>query len=208
LFEYTVLHWTTFFAAVAILELTPGADMAFMLSQTVCKGRKAGFAALFGSLVAIFFHIVMAVIGLSAIIATSAVAFSVIKWLGVFYLVWLGIQAFSSNNGAKTKEKQLPTSSRSVFLQGMFISALNPQVAIFFMAFLPQFVVVGAGPIEFQFLLHAMLSILVAIALQSPLILMGSSISSKLNGNQHLRIWSCRKQVKLEKKKLQRTYCR
>jgi len=65
MFDYTLLHWTTFFAAVAILELSPGADMAFMPGQTVRNGRKAGLAALFGSMAATFFHIAMAAIGLS-----------------------------------------------------------------------------------------------------------------------------------------------
>jgi threonine/homoserine/homoserine lactone efflux protein len=79
MFDYTLLHWVTFFAAVVLLELSPGADMAFMLGQTVRNGRIAGFAALFGSLAATFFHVAMAAIGLSAIIATSAVAFSIVK---------------------------------------------------------------------------------------------------------------------------------
>ena len=72
MFDYSLLHWTTFFIAVIILELSPGADMAFMLGQTVRNGRKAGFAALFGSLVATYFHIAMAAIGLSAVIAINS----------------------------------------------------------------------------------------------------------------------------------------
>ena len=189
MFEYTLLHWTTFFAAVALLELTPGADMAFMLGQTVRNGRRAGFAALFGSLVATFFHIGMAAIGLSAVLAASAVAFSIVKWVGVIYLVWLGVQAFISSEASNAKEEKIPTTSRSVFLQGMFICALNPKVAIFFMAFLPQFVVEGAGPIGLQFLLHGAVLIVIGLLLQTPLILMGSRIAASLNNNQNLRSW-------------------
>ena len=77
MFDYSMLHWITFFTAVVLLDLSPGPDMAFMLGQTVRNGRKSGFAALLGSLVATVFHIAMAAIGLSAIIATSAVAFSI-----------------------------------------------------------------------------------------------------------------------------------
>jgi len=189
MFDYTLLHWTTFFAAVAILELSPGADMAFMLGQTVRNGRKAGFAALFGSMASTFFHIAMAAIGLSAVLATSAVAFSFVKWVGVAYLVWLGIQAFKSSKESNVKQDETPATSRSVFLQGMFICALNPKVAIFFMAFLPQFVVEGAGPIELQLVLHGALMVVFGLLLQSPLILMGSQIASKLNGNKKLRTW-------------------
>ncbi len=189
MFDYTLLHWVAFFAAVVLLELSPGADMAFMLGQTVRNGRKAGFAALFGSIVATFFHIAMAAAGLSAIVATSAVAFAVIKWIGVFYLIWLGVQAFRSSNGTGTIEFEKPTTERSVFFQGMFICALNPKVAIFFMAFLPQFVIEGAGPVSLQLLLHGTLLVLIGLLLQSPLILVASRVTVLLSGNQGLRAW-------------------
>lgn len=189
MFEYTLLHWTTFFAAVALLELSPGADMAFMISQTVRNGRKAGFAALFGSMAATFFHVALAAIGFSAILATSAVAFTIVKWGGAIYLIWLGLQAFKSGQTSSNNGEKAPISSRSVFLQGMFICALNPKVAIFFMAFLPQFVVEGAGPIGLQFLLHGVLMVVFGLLLQTPLILMGSRIAAKLNNNHNLRTW-------------------
>ena len=130
--------------------------MAFMLGQTVRNGRKAGFAALFGSLVATYFHIAMAAIGLSAVIATSAVAFSIVKWVGVIYLIWLGLQAFKSSKKVKTEETVRSTETKSIFLQGMLICVLNPKVAIFFLAFLPQFVVQGMGPVSLQLLLHGL----------------------------------------------------
>lgn len=187
--EYSLLHWTTFLVAVAVLELSPGADMAFMLSQTVRNGRKAGFSALFGSMVATLIHIAMAAIGLSAVLATSAVAFSLVKWCGVIYLVWLGYQAFKSSHKASSEEKETPITTRSVFLQGMCICVLNPKVAIFFLAFLPQFVVEGAGPIAIQFLFHGMFMIVVGLLLQAPLIIMGSRIASSLNKNRNFRTW-------------------
>ena len=189
MFDYTLLHWATFFSAVVLLELSPGADMAFMLGQTVRNGRIAGFAALFGSLAATFFHVAMAAIGLSAVIATSAVAFSIVKWAGVLYLIWLGYQAFFSNEKNTTTAVIKPPTTSSIFLQGALISALNPKVAIFFLAFLPQFVVEGAGPVSLQLLLHGTLIVVVGLLLQTPLILMGSRIASTLRGNQNLRHW-------------------
>jgi len=189
--EYTLLHWTTFIAAVVFLELSPGADMAFMIGQTVRNGRKAGFAAQFGSLVAIYFHVTLAAIGLSAVIATSAFAFSIIKWVGVIYLIWLGLGAFRSGQEVNSRKIIRSTSVRSVFLQGMFICALNPKVAIFFLAFLPQFVVEGAGPISLQFLLHGTILVVISMFLQTPLILIGSRIAATFNQNhnQNIRIW-------------------
>jgi len=193
MFDYSVLHWVTFFTAVALLELSPGADMAFMLGQTVRNGRKAGFAALFGSLAATFVHAAMASIGLSAVVATSAVAFSIVKWAGVLYLVWLGFQMFFTTDKvkAKTVVTKPPTTS-SVFLQGALISALNPKVAIFFLAFLPQFVEEGAGPVSLQLLLHGSLIVVVGAVLQPPLIILGSRIASSFRENQKFALWSDR----------------
>ncbi len=189
MFDYSLLHWITFFTAVVLLELSPGADMAFMLGQTVRNGRKAGFAALFGSLAATFLHIAMAAIGLSAVIATSAVAFSIVKWVGVIYLLWLGFQAFYSSKRGDTKALVITPTTSSVFFQGMLISALNPKVAIFFLAFLPQFIVEGAGPINLQLLLHGTLIVVAGFLLQTPLIFMGSLVASSLKEDQNLRLW-------------------
>ncbi|MEM7206304.1 MAG: LysE family translocator [Pseudomonadota bacterium] len=203
MFEYSLLHWTTFFTAVVLLELSPGADMAFMMRQTVRNGKTAGFAALFGSLSANFFHIAMAVIGLSAIIATSAVAFTVVKWAGVVYLVWLGYQAISSSMGNSStivRTNSADTSSdrnrlgsvhsnHSIYLQASLITILNPKVAIFFLAFLPQFVVEGAGSVGYQMLLHGVLMTIVGFFLQAPIILMGSRIASSLKESQSIRKW-------------------
>jgi threonine/homoserine/homoserine lactone efflux protein len=187
MFDYSILHWTTFFTAVVLLELSPGADMAFMLGQTVRNGRKAGFAALFGSLVATVFHILMAAIGLSAIIAASAVAFSIIKWAGVVYLIWLGINAFKPGAESSKSKVVKTATTTSVFFQGMLICALNPKVAIFFLAFLPQFVVEGAGPIGLQLLLHGALLIVTGLLLQTPLILLGARISFALKESRHIQ---------------------
>ena len=189
MFDYTLLHWATFLSAVVLLELSPGADMAFMLGQTVRNGRIAGFAALFGSLVATFFHIAMAIIGLSVIIATSAIAFSIVKWVGVIYLIWLGYRALFTNEQNNTATVAKSPTTSSIFLQGALISALNPKVAIFFLAFLPQFIVEGAGPVSLQLLLHGSLMVVVGFLLQTPLILMGSRIASTLRENQTLSHW-------------------
>ena len=89
----------------------------------------------------------------------------------------------------KTEETVRSTETKSIFLQGMLICALNPKVAIFFLAFLPQFVVQGMGPVSLQLLLHGTLLVLVGLLLQSPLILMGSRIASTLRGNKNLRTW-------------------
>ena len=187
MFDYSMLHWTTFIAAVILLELSPGADMAFMLGQTIRNGRKAGFAALFGSQVATVFHVAMAAIGLSAVIATSALAFSIVKWAGVIYLIWLGLQAFRTGEETPTKEVSASSETGSIFLKGMLICALNPKVAIFFLAFLPQFVVESAGPVSLQLLLHGILLVVIGLILQTPIILLGSRLASAFRENQTVK---------------------
>ena len=186
MFEYNLLHWTTFLTAAILLNLAPGPDMAFILGQTARNGRKGGFAAMFGIWTGAFLHVLMAALGLSAILATSALAFSIVKWLGAIYLFYLGIKALLSKGGNLVAEK---TKSKSIFWQGAIVAALNPKVAIFFLAFLPQFVVDGAGPVPAQLFLHGSLIILVAAFVEPPLVLAGSKLASALKSNQKLALW-------------------
>ena len=95
MFEYTLVHWTTFGVAAILLSLSPGPDMAFILGQVAKGGRRAGFAAMFGIWTGTMIHVAMAAIGLSAVLATSAVAFSLVKWIGAAYLIWLGTVSYT-----------------------------------------------------------------------------------------------------------------
>ena len=96
MFDYSMLHWVTFVSATVLLNLSPGPDMAFMLGHTVNSGRSMGFAAMLGMWLATASHAVLAAFGLSAILVASAGAFTVMKWAGAIYLVWLGVQALRS----------------------------------------------------------------------------------------------------------------
>ncbi len=190
MFEYSILHWTTFFSAAILLNLSPGPDIAFILGQTVRGGRKSGFAAMFGIWTGAFGHVLMAAAGLSAILATSALAFSVVKWAGAAYLIWLGINAIRSGGG-KFVNRNVRTSPRflPVYKQGALVGLLNPKVAMFFLAFLPQFVVEGAGPAWAQLLLHGSLIIAVAALVEPPLVLAGGRLTAKLRANPKIGMW-------------------
>jgi len=190
MFEYTILHWMTFLSAAVLLNLSPGPDIAFILGQTLRNGRRQGLAAMFGIWTGAGLHVVMAAAGLSAILATSALAFSIVKWLGAAYLIWLGIKmllsrgdSFVSNGNPKNQ------SNHSVYWQGVLVSALNPKVAIFFLAFLPQFVVEGAGSNGAQLFLHGSLIIIVAAFIEPPLVLAGSRLGSFLKKNRQVGLW-------------------
>jgi len=189
MFDYTLVHWITFLTAAVLLNLSPGPDIAFILSQTARHGRKSGFAAMFGIWTGAFAHVVMAALGLSAILATSAVAFSIVKWVGAAYLIWLGLKALLSKSASFIASENQEINVRAIYRQGMMVSALNPKAAIFFLAFLPQFVVAGAGPMSAQLFLHGCLIILVAALIEPPLVLAGSRIAFALRNNRKIGLW-------------------
>lgn len=190
MFDYTFLHWTTFLTAAVLLNLSPGPDIAFILGQTVRHGRRAGFSAMLGIWTGAFVHVLMAAVGLSAILATSAFAFSVVKWAGALYLVWLGLQALRSGGGSLISQTPSNASHRrQIFWQGTAVAALNPKVAVFFLAFLPQFVVSGAGPVAAQLFLHGSLIIAVAALIEPSLVYMGSRLARTFRNNRRIGLW-------------------
>jgi threonine/homoserine/homoserine lactone efflux protein len=131
-----------FVVAGLILNITPGADMLYIASRSAVQGTKAGVIAALGIGVGCLVHILFATLGLSVILASSALAFAVVKYAGAAYLVYLGIVTLLSLR-AKEEVKAdtaLPLSNGRIFRQAMLINVLNPKVALFFMALLPQFV--------------------------------------------------------------------
>ena len=130
-----------FLAAGILLNLTPGPDTAYILGRSIAQGREAGIASALGISIGSIFHTCAAALGLSAILATSAFAFSAIKLLGGAYLVFLGIKMLLD----RRKQLSLPANFRrrttiAAFRQGVLTNILNPKVALFFLAFLPQFI--------------------------------------------------------------------
>ncbi|MGH3090702.1 MAG: LysE family translocator [Rubrobacteraceae bacterium] len=126
-------------AALALL-IVPGPSVLYIVARSVDQGRSAGLASVLGIEVGTLAHVLFATLGLSAIVASSAVAFTVVKWLGVAYLIWLGLaRLFARDDG----EEMVPVERASlfrVFSQGVVVNLLNPKTALFFLAFLPQFV--------------------------------------------------------------------
>ncbi len=145
---------------------------------------------MFGIWSGAFVHVLAAAIGLSAILATSAIAFSLVKWLGAAYLIWLGIQALRAGGGRFVGDTDAPAAgSGAIFRQGVLIAILNPKVAIFFLAFLPQFVVAGAGPVPAQLFLHGSLIIVVAAFIEPILVLAGDRLTTALRGKPRFGVW-------------------
>ncbi len=190
MFDYSLVHWTTFLSAAVLLNLAPGPDIAFILGKTVRGGRADGFAAILGIWTGAFGHVLMAALGLSAILATSATAFSAVKWAGAAYLVWLGIRTLRSGVGTfVAAEGAKAKSFGAICRQGILVALLNPKVAVFFLAFLPQFVVEGAEPVSAQLFLHGTLIIVVAAFIEPPLVIAGARLVKSLQENRRFGLW-------------------
>ena len=131
-----------FLMAGITLNLMPGPDTLYIVGRSLAQGRRAGFVSVLGVSSGILVHTTAAAFGLSAVLLTSAFAFTAVKWGGAMYLVYLGIQMFRSG-GSKADVPPAPTEEGNVwkiYRQGLATNVLNPKVALFFMAFLPQFV--------------------------------------------------------------------
>ena len=131
-----------FVATALVLNATPGVDMLFTLSRTLQHGWRTGMAAALGITAGCVIHTVAAALGLAALLATSALAFSAVKWLGAAYLLWLawGMLRASVRDAEPILATSPPTPSTRVFAQGFLTNPLNPKVALFFLALLPQFI--------------------------------------------------------------------
>lgn len=140
--------------ASLILNVTPGNDMLYVATRSTSQGVKAGIVSALGIAGGCIVHLVAAVIGLSAIIANSAIAFDIIKYAGAAYLIWLGIRSFLSRQNKFSVQNTLEKTTLSkLFWQGVFTNVLNPKVALFFLAFLPQFIHPENGNTGLQILL-------------------------------------------------------
>ena len=152
-----------FVAASLALTVVPGPAVLYIVARSVEGGRPAGLVSVLGIGAGGLVHVVFAAIGLSAIVASSAMAFSVVKWLGVAYLIYLGIGRFlarDEESRAVTVEKE-PLSR--VFSQGVVVNVLNPKTALFFLAFLPQFVDPSRGAATAQIALLGITFVVLAL---------------------------------------------
>lgn len=142
-----------FIIASTLIILTPGPDIIYLITQSINHGSKSGFITALGLACGNLFHTLAATLGISAIIQTSASAFHLLKILGICYLLYLALGAIK-----KTKHSQNPSTQAhkgtSAFLHGLLMNILNPKVALFFIAFLPQFIIENTLPVWQQMLTY------------------------------------------------------
>ena len=138
-----------FILAGWLLNLTPGPDVLYIVSNALKSGVRAGMVAALGIVSGCFVHVWVAALGVGALLAASATAFSVLKWLGAAYLVWMGVKLLRARGGGVAivpngaAPQRIPANLRRIYLRGFLTNVLNPKVALFFLAFVPQFIAPG-----------------------------------------------------------------
>ncbi|MEM7203354.1 MAG: LysE family translocator [Planctomycetota bacterium] len=143
-----------FMTAALIVLVIPGPGVVYIVARSVSQGSRAGLVSALGLSTGAMVHVLAAAVGLSALLLASATAFAVVKWLGVIYLMYLGVRAFlDAPRPTTTPPAPTPRAAIRLFGDGVVVSVLNPKIAMFFLAFLPQFVQPERGVVALQILL-------------------------------------------------------
>jgi threonine/homoserine/homoserine lactone efflux protein len=175
---------TVFAAAALALLLVPGPAVLYIVARSVDQGRAAGIVSAFGVGIGTLFHVGAAALGLSALLLSSALAFSMVKYLGAAYLIYLGIQKLRERSAPEQVEQPQSATLRQVFSQGVVVNLLNPKIALFFFAFLPQFVNPARGSVAVQSLLLGLLFVVMGIGSDSIYAMLAGTLRHWLRGNR------------------------
>jgi threonine/homoserine/homoserine lactone efflux protein len=154
-----------FAGAALLMVLTPGPNMIYLISRTVCQGRRAGVISLFGVAAGFLVHMFAAALGIAALFLAIPLAYELLKWAGALYLLWLAWQAVRPGAGSPFDAKQLPPDPPSkLFLMGFLTNVLNPKIAVFYLAIFPQFIDPGQGSVFLQSIALGVTQIVVSFA--------------------------------------------
>ena len=173
-----------FLLAALILLLTPGPAVLYIIARSMDQGRLAGFVSVLSIESGNSVHVLAATLGLSAILLSSALAFTVVKYLGAAYLIYLGIRRLLARDQDYEIGSLQKQSLRRIYSQGVLVAALNPKTALFFLAFLPQFVDPSADSVPLQLLTLGGLFVTMAIVTDSMYALLASTAGGWLKRNR------------------------
>lgn len=165
-----------FLTAALVLNISPGPDHVYILGRTLAQGQRAGFISSLGVCTGALVHVLAAAFGFAAIVQSSPVAYALLQYGGAAYLAWLGIQAFRTPALHLDAPAPTPMSLGALFKQGVLVDVLNPKVALFFLAFLPQFVPHNAPSRTTTFIALGAVVILIAIIWEALLVLFADKI--------------------------------
>jgi threonine/homoserine/homoserine lactone efflux protein len=183
----TVSTLLVFAAASLALFVVPGPSVLYIVTRSVAQGRTAGLVSMLGVHTGSVVHVAAAALGVSAVLASSATAFTAVKYLGAAYLVWLGVQKLRSRP-AETESVTAPQVSRwRLYTQGVVVNVLNPKTAIFFLAFLPQFVHPQHGPVAAQVLVLGACFIALGMLSDSSYAVLAGTLAGRLRRSTRSR---------------------
>lgn len=182
----TPTNFTLFLSAALILAITPGPGIFYVMTRSLKGGKAEGIASALGTAIGGMGHVLAAALGLSVVLATSALAFNLVKYLGAAYLIYLGIKTLFQDDELPLDETVEITGSRRAFWQGIAVEALNPKTALFFLAFIPQFVD-PSGTVYLQFILLGTISVLLNTSADFVVASLAGPIGERLQGSRRLR---------------------
>ena len=168
-----------FCLASAALAVVPGPAVTYIVTQSIDKGRRAGLYSALGVASGGLIHVALATAGLSALIASSATAFTTVKLVGAVYLIVIGIRRILSRE-EDTEVQPVPTPHHRLYVQGVVVNVLNPKTALFFLAFLPQFVDSSRGSVAVQVAFLGVLFVLIAFTSDALYALLADALAGRL----------------------------
>jgi threonine/homoserine/homoserine lactone efflux protein len=184
--EETMPDWSNlylFITAALILVFMPGPNTLYIIARSIQQGRKAGMVSCVGVQIGTLFHIIAAALGLSALLLSSALAFNIVKYMGAAYLLYLGVKTLLTKEKLEPSQETQTMSLSRIFYQGMVVNLLNPKTALFFFAFLPQFIDPTRGAVGMQILLLGMILVLLGTLSDMTYAVAAGSIGNWLRGN-------------------------
>ena len=174
-----------FVGAALVLLLIPGPAVLYVVARSITQGRKAGIVSVCGIHTATLLHILAAALGLSVLVLSSALAFNIVKYAGAAYLVWLGFRKLFGPAEALTADGQLASYSYArLFRDGFIVNLLNPKTALFFLAFLPQFVDVSRGSVAVQITILGLLLAVLGFITDSAYSLLANAVGGWLKNSR------------------------
>jgi threonine/homoserine/homoserine lactone efflux protein len=179
-------RFALFLAAAFLLAVTPGPGIFYVLARSLAGGRREGIQSSAGTFVGGLVHVLGAALGVSAVLAASAVAFAIVKYAGAAYLVYLGVRMIHGRNAEPDLERALRP-LRSAFTQGAVTEILNPKTALFFLSFIPQFIAPGRGHVFVQFLLLGSTSVLLNTSADLVVVFFAGPLGQRLKNSLRFR---------------------
>ncbi|MDR7094350.1 LysE family translocator [Hydrogenophaga laconesensis] len=179
--------WLLFAGAALLMALTPGPNMIYLISRSICQGRRAGVISLFGVVAGFLVHMFTAAAGLTALFMAVPMAYEILKWAGAAYLLYLAWQAVKPGARSPFEARELPQDSpRKLFAMGFLTNLLNPKIAVFYLAIFPQFISPGHGSVFAQSVVLGLTQIVFSFSVNLSIALSAARLARWF---QHNRRW-------------------